>query len=114
MPVGRVMDGPMAVFTVERNLHANRCWTCSNEEGGLCLRLLDGRGGAHPASARSSSWMVWGGLMVVKVKHQQDARHGSSLARIASQFLRDVGGKQRIERRNVRGIDPVIIGRERV
>src|SRR6476646_8046101 len=22
--------------TVERNLHANRAWTCSNEEGGLC------------------------------------------------------------------------------
>src|SRR6266404_6963984 len=33
--------------TVERNLHANRSWTCSNEEGGLCLRLLDARGGAQ-------------------------------------------------------------------
>ena len=35
--------------TVERNLHANRSWTCSNDEkGGLCLRLLDARGGAQP------------------------------------------------------------------
>src|ERR1700739_766809 len=25
-----------------------RAWTCSNEEGGLCLRLLDARGGAQP------------------------------------------------------------------
>ena len=31
--------------TVERNRHAYRCWTCSNEEGGLCLRLLDAAGG---------------------------------------------------------------------
>src|SRR5260370_35255235 len=34
--------------TVERNLHANRSWTCSNEERGLCLQLLDARGGAQP------------------------------------------------------------------
>src|SRR6516164_801251 len=33
--------------TVERDLHANRSWTCSNEGGGLCLRLLDARGGAQ-------------------------------------------------------------------
>ena len=45
----RVIDGPMAVLTVERNLLANRCWTCSYEEGGLCLRLLDARGGAPVA-----------------------------------------------------------------
>src|SRR5690349_8062289 len=49
MPVGRVMDGPMAVSNgVERNLDANRSWTCSNEERGLCLRLLDARGGTQP------------------------------------------------------------------
>jgi hypothetical protein len=43
------MDGPMAVLILLKgDLHANRFWTCSNEEGGLCLRLLDARGGAQP------------------------------------------------------------------
>src|SRR5215813_6236493 len=48
-PVG-TGDGPADVDsnTVEGNLHANRAWTCSNEEGGTCLRLLDARGGAQP------------------------------------------------------------------
>src|SRR5580700_7369096 len=45
MPDGRADGGSN---TVERNLHANRSWTCSNEERGLCLRLLDARGRAQP------------------------------------------------------------------
>src|SRR5215469_5011188 len=32
---------------VERNPHANRVWTYSNEDGELCLRLLDIRRGAQ-------------------------------------------------------------------
>jgi len=31
----------------ERNRHVNRSWTSSNEEGCLCLRLLDARTRAH-------------------------------------------------------------------
>ena len=35
MPVGRVMDGPMAARILPKgNLRANRSWTSSNEEGG--------------------------------------------------------------------------------
>jgi membrane protein len=60
MPVGRMMDGPMAVLTVERNLHANRCWTCSNEEGWLCLRLLDPRGGLQPRAIFDALNIVYG------------------------------------------------------
>src|SRR5215469_12027616 len=31
----------------ERNRHVHRSWTSSNEEGWLCLRLLDARTRAH-------------------------------------------------------------------
>src|SRR5260370_19023550 len=41
-------EKPMAFGTAERNRHAYRCWTCSNEEGWLCLRLLDAGGRAQP------------------------------------------------------------------
>jgi hypothetical protein len=43
MPVG-TRDGRAdgCSNTVERSLHANRSWTCSNEERRLWLRLLEG------------------------------------------------------------------------
>src|ERR1700730_535339 len=49
MPVG-TRDGRAdgCSNTVERSLHANRSWTCSNEERRLWLRLLDARRGPQP------------------------------------------------------------------
>src|SRR5277367_1072544 len=47
--LGRVLDRPMAVSNAdERNPDANRFGTCCSAERGLCLRLLDVRGGTQP------------------------------------------------------------------
>ena len=83
--------------TVERNLHANRCWTCSNEEGGLCFRLLDAGGGAQPRVHLRSHRR----RPLRAQRREQISQHGSSDQTIAcstvDEFVRltlDLRGRQ--------------------